>query len=615
VSHQPDDDPRDVADWTRSGPPRSRTHGDVYFSAEDAVGESRLVFLEGCGLPQAWAGRRRFCVGELGFGAGRNVCALLDMWRRTSPPGARLHIFSIEENLIGAEEAARALGALAELGDVVDLLLARWPRRARGFRRIDIPQLRVVLDLAMMEAEPALEGWGGKADAWFLDGFSPAADPRAWRPQVMRLVAAKSAPGARAATYTVAGPVREALADAGFEVMRRPGHGRKRERLEARLAGPRAAERTSPRIAVIGAGIAGASLARALRDLGASCRLFDIGSPGAGASGAPAVLAAPRLDAGLGPIAALFAQASARANALYLDVPHAVLSQGVVQLPVGERDTERFATIARSDLFEAGAVRLLGGEDSAAMLGEPARAGLFMAEATALDPAPVLAAWCGSTEQATVGSIELKDGVWRLLDPVGGDIAEFEVVCLAAGPACTRLLDDIPLVAVRGQSSVALNVHCPVDASFAGQVIDTPAGTVFGSTHDRGDLEAEPRDADDARNLATVAKALPRLAERLAGAPTTGWAAVRAASPDYLPLAGAVEGAPGLYLFTALGSRGFTLAPLLGEHLAALILNAPSPLAAPLADLVDPARFARRAARRGRPAPARALSNPASNPH
>ena len=47
------------------------------------------------------------------------------------------------------------------------------------------------------------------------------------------------------------------------------------------------------------------------------------------------------------------------------------------------------------------------------------------------------------------------------------------------------------------------------------------------------------------------------------------------------------------------GARGFTLAPLLAEHVAALALGAPSPLAQPLAAFVDPARFARRAARRG----------------
>ena len=44
--------------WTEDGQPRSRLFGDVYFSAEDGLAETRAVFLQGCGLPDAWAGRR-----------------------------------------------------------------------------------------------------------------------------------------------------------------------------------------------------------------------------------------------------------------------------------------------------------------------------------------------------------------------------------------------------------------------------------------------------------------------------------------------------------------------------------------------------------------------------
>ena len=54
----------------------------------------------------------------------------------------------------------------------------------------------------------------------------------------------------------------------------------------------------------------------------------------------------------------------------------------------------------------------------------------------------------------------------------------------------------------------------------------------------------------------------------------------------------------GLYVFGALGSRGLTWAPLLGEALAAWITGAPMPLAASLMDAVDPARFISRGVRR-----------------
>src|SRR4051812_2797141 len=95
--------------WSDDGQPRSRLYGDVYFSTEDGLAEARAVFLRGCGLPDAWAGRGRFVVGELGFGTGLNIVALLHLWRETRPPGAVLQIFSVEAHPLPVDDARRAL--------------------------------------------------------------------------------------------------------------------------------------------------------------------------------------------------------------------------------------------------------------------------------------------------------------------------------------------------------------------------------------------------------------------------------------------------------------------------------------------------------------------------
>ncbi|MDB5495372.1 MAG: hypothetical protein JWP86_2709, partial [Phenylobacterium sp.] len=141
----------------------------------------------------------------------------------------------------------------------------------------------------------------------------------------------------------------------------------------------------------------------------------------------------------------------------------------------------------------------------------------------------------------------------------------------------------------------------PPPAAWGGYVLPTRNGALFGATHDRDDEALDLRPADHARNLATLAEALPALAGRLAGQPLDGRAAIRATTPDRLPIAGRAPGAEeGLFWLTGFGSRGFSLGPLLAEHVAALALGAPSPLAADLAELVAPDRFSRRAARRGR---------------
>jgi tRNA 5-methylaminomethyl-2-thiouridine biosynthesis bifunctional protein len=93
------------------------------------------------------------------------------------------------------------------------------------------------------------------------------------------------------------------------------------------------------------------------------------------------------------------------------------------------------------------------------------------------------------------------------------------------------------------------------------------------------------------------------LAGRLAGRSLEGRASIRAATPDHLPLAGPAPDGPsgalgGLFVLAGFGARGFTLAPLLAEHVAAQALGAPSPLPADLAAIVDPSRFAARRARR-----------------
>jgi tRNA 5-methylaminomethyl-2-thiouridine biosynthesis bifunctional protein len=566
-------------EWDENGLPRSSLYGDVYFSSDDGLAESRAVFLEGCGLPDRWAGRQRFTVGELGFGTGLNIAALLELWRRTADPGAQLHIFSIEAHPLTRLDAERALTRWPEIAEAAQALTARWPGRARGFHRIDLPDFHATLDLAVMDATEALGAWGGQADAWFLDGFAPALNPGMWTDDLMTLVARRSASGARAATFTVAGSVRRGLQAAGFEVEKRPGFGRKRERLEASLPGAAEAAARPGKIAIIGAGIAGASLTRAFRALGAEPLVFDAGE---GASRNPAALVTPRLDAGLGPPARLYAETFRRAAALYRELPDAVIATGARQLETGPRDAARFAAIAASDLFEPGS-----------MAAEPGA--LVMDEALTVEPARVLDAWAPDRIAGRIDAVERVGNHWLLRS--GGETFEADIVCLAAGHACAALAPGLPLQSIRGQASCADGFSAEASA-FGGYAIPTRTGLLFGATHDRDDDATDVRPHDNARNLALLAKGLPDLAKRLASAPLAARASIRAATPDKLPLAGEVG--EGLYVLSGLGSRGFCTAPLLAEHLAAKVVGAPSPLARDLAALIEPGRFAARDKRKAR---------------
>ena len=577
--------------WTEDGAPRSGRFDDVYFSREDGLAESRAVFLAGCGLPEAWRGRRRFTVAELGFGTGLNIAALLDLWRREGPADGRLHIFSVEGFPLDRDEAARALDAWPELAGPVRALLDGWPPPTPGFHRIDLPGFNATLDLVVGEAVWALSQWSGRADAWFLDGFAPSTNPGMWSDAVLDGVAARSAAGARVATFTVAGAVRRGLSERGFTVEKRPGHGRKRERLEARLPGARDID-AAPAVAIIGAGIAGAALVRAFTALGLTCTVVEEASPGAGGSGFPSALVTPRLDAGDAGIAALYAQALSRARALYAAVPGAVLADSVLQLEQAARDAGRFAKVAAQDLWPEGAMTPLDAAACAERLGEPAETGgLLMRDALALDPRPVLDAWLAEADRVTasVARLEPASGGWRLLDPAGGPILEAAIVVVAAGWGAAALAPDLPLGPVRGQADwVDAVTGSPV--AWGGYATPTATGLLFGATHDRGDTTIGTDAASTTRNLQTLDARLPQLAARVAAAgPPVSRAAIRATTPNRLPLAGAL--APGLFVLGGLGSRGFCAAPLLAEHIAAVALAAPSPLPSGLARRVEPNRF------------------------
>ena len=212
-------------DWRDESIPVSRQFDDPYFSLAGGLDETRHVFLTGNGLPGRF--RDGFRIAELGFGTGLNLLAVLLAHRG---PG-HLHYTSFEAYPMPAADIARALEAFPEVAEVAQPFLRQWKT---GATVLEFPDLTATILLG--DARETLPAWGGKADAWFLDGFSPAKNPELWAPDLMTEVARHTAPGGTFATYTAAGHVRRALAEAGFTVSRAPGFGRKRHMSTGTLA-------------------------------------------------------------------------------------------------------------------------------------------------------------------------------------------------------------------------------------------------------------------------------------------------------------------------------------------------------------------------------------------
>jgi tRNA U34 5-methylaminomethyl-2-thiouridine-forming methyltransferase MnmC len=211
-------------EWRDGGVPVSRRFDDPYFTAHDGLAETRHVFLAGNGLPGRF--RAGFQVAELGFGTGLNLLATL-----IASAGQALSYTSFEAYPMAAGDIARALRAFPEVAKVAGEFLTHW---AAGNRRFVLGA--VAVEVIVGDARATLPAWQGQADAWYLDGFSPAKNPEMWSPEMMFEVARHTAPAGTFATYSAAGHVRQSLTEAGFAVERVAGHGRKRHMTVGRLA-------------------------------------------------------------------------------------------------------------------------------------------------------------------------------------------------------------------------------------------------------------------------------------------------------------------------------------------------------------------------------------------
>ena len=220
--------------------PYSEEFGDFYYSKADGRAECRHVFLAANGLPERFSDKPHFIIGELGFGTGLNFIETWSAFEATAPAGAQLDFHSFEFRLLERHQIARALAAWPDLGTRAAELTARWPEKPDGDIRIDF-EFRERLIRLHIHSGPALEQLSAAtfvADAWFLDGFTPARNPEMWSAELMQAVAEHTVKDGTFATYSAAGWVRRNLEAAGFQVEKRPGHIGKRDMSVGILAGP-----------------------------------------------------------------------------------------------------------------------------------------------------------------------------------------------------------------------------------------------------------------------------------------------------------------------------------------------------------------------------------------
>jgi tRNA 5-methylaminomethyl-2-thiouridine biosynthesis bifunctional protein len=623
------------------GVPFAAAYGDVYHSADGGLEQARHVFLGGNRLPQRWRDQSRFTIVETGFGLGLNFLATWQAWRADPARAQRLHYVAIEKHPFHAADLARLHAQWPELAALSEQLRAAWPPLVAGFHRLLLDQGRVTLTLVFDDIADCLPQIDAAADAFYLDGFAPSKNPDMWAPPLLARLHRLAAPQATAATYTVSSAVRAALAQAGFVCEKRPGFGRKRDMLTAYYAPrwplPPRPLQPQKRAVIVGAGIAGSAACERLAARGWQLTLVERHpGPAREASGNRAGIAMPLLSRddnltsrlsraaflfslqlwqGLGGIGRAFAGEDCGVLQLARDADHAALQRETVQ------------ALGLPEDF----VRWLDAPAAAALTGNPdAHGGWLFPRGGWVTPSSLcdaLLVACGERLQRRFSTAALTlrhDGdEWQLDDANGNPIARAPVVVIAAGAnaggfAQTR---GLPLTAIRGQvTHLEATALPPLPVVLCGEAYVTrPAAGIccVGATYDF-DSDPELRQASQDENLQRLAQVLPQTAQEqdlaLTGRALAGRVAFRCASPDRLPLVGALPDAdaritgsrlrdvprlPALHGLLGYGSRGIIWAPFAAELLASMLEGEPLPIEQELAAALDPARFALKAWRRG----------------
>ena len=323
--------------WLPDGTPFSPRFNDRYRSETGGMTQARDVFLHGCGLPAAWAGAPQWRILETGFGLGLNFLVTWAAWKADPARPRLLHFVSVEAFPASADDLLQAVQAHPELLPLAEQLHAQFHALTPGFHRLVFENGQVLLTLCVGDAKAMLREQFFAADSVYLDGFSPQRNPDIWDEHTLKAVARCCRRGTRVATWTIARSVRDGLSQCGFTVQKVPGVPPKRDNLQAEF-NPRWEPRRAPGMAalpvdvrpgtclVVGAGLAGASVAASLARRGWQVQVLDAGAtPAAGASGLPAGVLAPHVS----PDDSLLSRLSRAGVRATLQQAHTHLAQGV----------------------------------------------------------------------------------------------------------------------------------------------------------------------------------------------------------------------------------------------------------------------------------------------
>ena len=646
--------------FNQENTPVSDKFDDVYFSNQDGLAETHYVFLEGNQLWERWVNYQEayFVIAETGFGTGLNFFAVTSLFREfrqkyPDSPLKHLYFISFEKYPLPLDTLQQAHLAYPQFSHLAQHLQQHWLNPIQGCYRFHFDE--TTLDLWFGDVAENLPQLGDymndKIDAWFLDGFAPSKNPDMWNEQLYQQMFRFTKPQGTFATFTAASAVRKGLENAGFNITKRKGFGKKRECLSGQKTHEKLTALSAPwfhsqpanlneqDIAIIGGGIASLCTAISLLKRGAKITIYCENEQTAlNASGNKQGAFYPQLSDDNERNIRFYIHAFAYGHQfLQWAIQHQIEFEhefcGVALCAYNEKAESKLNKIAElhlpSDLYQS-----LNQTELSKKVGLPLPfGGGFIPQGAWLAPRQLVQHAFAFLEKQGV-QIKTSQKVTALSQTENGwqiTTAEnktfnHEVVVLANGHKLTDFeqTQKLPLYPVRGQVS-----QIPTSANllklktvlcydgYLTPVDQAKASHCIGASHVRDNATREFSLTEQQENQQKIQQNIPE--DWTKEVDTSGNLArigVRCSVRDLTPMMGAVphfsaqqtqyqnlfnlrrrkqpieqaENYPNLYLIGALGSRGLTSAPFLGETLASLIYGEPLPMSEDLIHNLMPNR-------------------------
>ena len=640
--------------------PVSDKFDDVYFSNQDGLAETHYVFLEGNQLWERWVNYQEahFVIAETGFGTGLNFFAVTTLFREfrqkyPDSPLKRLYFISFEKYPLLLDALQQAHLAYPQFSHLAQHLQQHWLNPIQGCYRFQFDE--TTLDLWFGDVAENLPQLGDymndKIDAWFLDGFAPSKNPDMWNEQLYQQMFRFTKPQGTFATFTAASAVRKGLENAGFDITKRKGFGKKRECLSGQKTHEKLTALTAPwfhsqsanlneqDIAIIGGGIASLCTAISLVKRGAKITIYcEDEQTALNASGNKQGAFYPQLSDDNERNIRFYIHAFAYGHqflqwAIQQQIEFEHEFCGVALCAYYDKAESKLSKIAElnlpSDLYQS-----LSQTELSEKVGLPLPfGGGFIPQGAWLAPRQLVQhAFAFLEKQGVqiktsqkVTALSQTEYGWQITTAENETFCH-EVVVLANGHKLTEFeqTQKLPLYPVRGQVS-----QIPTSANllklktvlcydgYLTPVDQAKASHCIGASHVRDNATREFSLTEQQENQQKIQQNIPE--DWTKEVDTSGNLArigVRCSVRDLTPMMGAVphfsaqqtqyqnlfnlrrrkqpieqaENYPNLYLIGALGSRGLTSAPFLGETLASLIYGEPLPMSEDLIHNLMPNR-------------------------